>query len=113
MPPPSPPVVPVPKPPDTVAPVVHAYPVNGRRGRTVKLTYRVRDDRGETTERISVYRGSSVVARLGRELRPTDDAVAYWIAWRAPRRRLLGRFCVRAADRAGNASTSCAALRVR
>jgi thermitase len=112
-PPPSPPVLPVPNPPDTVPPVVRAYPVTGRRGRIVKLTYRVRDDRGETTEQVSVYRGRALLRRLGRTLRPTENSVVYWLAWRAPRRRLLGRFCVRAADSAGNASTSCAALRVR
>jgi len=79
----------------------------------LKLTYRVRDDRGETAEQVSVYSGRSLVKRLGRTLRPTDDTVVSWLAWRAPRRRLLGRFCVRAADRAGNASTSCARLTVR
>jgi subtilisin family serine protease len=110
---PPPPPLPLPKPPDTVPPVVHAYPATGRRGRTVKLSYRVRDDRGETTERVSVYRGRSLVTRLGRTLRPTDNTVAYWLAWRAPRRALLGRFCVRAADGAGNVATSCASLRVR
>jgi len=79
----------------------------------VKLTYRVRDDSGQTTEQVSVYRGRSLVKRLGRTLRPTEDAVVYWLAWRAPRRRLIGHFCVRSTDGAGNASTSCAALRVR
>jgi len=112
-PPPPPPVLPLPKPPDTVRPFVRAYPVTGRRGRILKLTYRVRDDRGETAEQVSVYRGRSLVKKLGRTLRPTDDTVVSWLAWRAPRRRLLGRFCVRAADRAGNASTSCARVTVR
>src|SRR5436190_1821826 len=113
--PPSPPpaVLPVPDPPDTVPPFVRAYPATGRRGRTVKLTYRVRDDRGETTERVSLYRGRLLVKRLGRTLRPTDDTLVSWLAWRAPRRRLVGRFCVRAGDGAGNASTSCASLRIR
>jgi subtilisin family serine protease len=112
-PPAPPPVLPVPKPRDTVAPVVHAYPVTGRRGRTVKLTYRVRDDSGQTTEQVSVYRGRSILKKLGRTLRPTENSVVYWIPWRAPRQRLLGRFCVRAADAAGNATTSCATLRTR
>jgi serine protease len=112
-PPPPPPPLPVPKTPDTVSPVVHAYPVIGRRGRMVKLTYRVRDDRGQTTEQVSVYRGRSPVTRLGRTLRPTDDTVVYWLAWRTPRRRFLGHFCVRAADGSGNVSTSCASLKIR
>jgi len=110
---PPPPVLPLPKPPDTVRPVVHAYPATGRRGRTIKLTYRVRDDRGETTEQVSVYRGRSLMTRLGRTLRPTDDTLVYWLAWRAPRRQVLGHFCVRAADGAGNVATSCATLKIR
>jgi thermitase len=112
-PPPPPAQLPVPKAVDTFPPVVHAYAVTGRRGRLVKLTYRVRDDSGQTTEQVSVYRGRSLVKRLGRTLRPTEDAVVYWLPWRAPRQRILGHFCVRAADAAGNASTSCAGLRVR
>jgi subtilisin family serine protease len=112
-PPPPPPVLPIPKTPDTLAPFVRAYPVTGRRGRTVKLRYRVRDDRGRTAEQISVYRGRSRIARLRRTLRPTDSASVYWVQWRAPWRAMRGRFCVRAADAAGNGSTSCASLRVR
>jgi serine protease len=110
--PPPPPVLPAPKTPDTVPPVVRAYPVIGRRGRMVKLNYRVRDNSGQTTEQVSVYRGRSLVKKIGRTLRPTEDSILYWLAWRAPRRRLLGRFCVRAADGAGNVSTSCASLKI-
>jgi thermitase len=113
LPPPPPPVLPVQNTRDTVAPFVRAYPVTGSRGRAVKLTYRVRDDRGRTAEQILVYRGRSLVARLRRTLRPTDSASTYWMTWRAPRRPMRGRFCVRAADGAGNTSTSCASLRVR
>jgi hypothetical protein len=91
---------------------VHAYGARGRRGRVVKLSYRVRDDRGSTAETISVYRRARLVRKVVRPLRLTDDGVAYWIAWRAPRSRFAGRFCVRAADTAGNAATSCAALRI-
>jgi serine protease len=111
--PPPPPVLPVPKTPDTVPPFVRAYPVAGRRGRMVKLTYRVRDNSGETTEQVSVYRGRTLIRKIGRMLRPTEDTVVYWVPWRAPRQRLLGRFCVRSADGSGNASTSCASLRIR
>jgi subtilisin family serine protease len=112
-PPPAPPVLPVPNPPDTVAPVVRTYPAAGRRGRTIKLSYRVRDDRGETTEQLSIYRGSAQIAKLGRNLRQTDDTLLYWFTWRAPKRRFTGRFCIRAADGAANASSSCASLRIR
>jgi hypothetical protein len=105
--------MPVPKTPDTVPPFVRAYPVTGRRGRMVKLTYRVRDNSGDTTEQVSIYRGRTLVTRIDRTLRPTEDTVVYWVPWRSPRQRLLGRFCVRAADGAANASTSCASLRTR
>ena len=74
---------------------------------------RVRDDLAETTEQVSVYRGRSLMTRLGRTLRPTDDTFVYWLAWRAPRRQVLGHFCVRAADGAGNVATSCATLKIR
>jgi subtilisin family serine protease len=111
--PPPPPVLPVPKTPDTVPPFVRTYPVTGRRGRMVKLTYRVRDNSGETTEQLSVYRGRMLIRKIGRTLRPTEDTVVYWVPWRAPRQRLLGRFCVRAADGSGNASTSCASVKIR
>jgi subtilisin family serine protease len=111
--PPPPPALPLPKPPDTVRPFVRAYPVTAPRGRTARLTYRVRDDRGETDEQVSIYRGRTLVKRLGRTLRPTDDTVVSWLAWRAPRRSLFGHFCVRAADGAGNASISCASLKIR
>jgi hypothetical protein len=103
----------LPKAPDTTRPIVRTYPVTARRGRIVKLTYRVRDDRGQTSERISVYRGRAVVARMRRRLRPTENASVYWVTWRAPWRAMRGRFCVGAADAAGNARTSCASLRVR
>jgi subtilisin family serine protease len=112
-PPPPPPALPVSKTPDTAAPFVRAYPVTGRRGRTVRLTYRVRDDRGRTAEQIFVYRGRSRIARLRRTLRPTESASVYWVTWRAPRMAMRGRFCVRAADGAGNVRTSCASLRVK
>jgi len=79
----------------------------------VKLTYRVRDNNGQTTGQVSVYRGRLLLKRLGRTLRPTEDTVDYWLAWRAPRLRLLGRFCIRATDGAGNAASSCASLRIR
>jgi subtilisin family serine protease len=117
-PPPPPPPAPAPLPPqvtapDTLAPVVRAYAAVGRRGRILKLTYRVRDDRGRTSERITFYRGARLLKTVVRPLRDTDDATSYWLAWRAPRRALRGRFCVRAVDAAGNVSASCAPLRVR
>ena len=73
----------------------------------------MQDDRNETGERISVYRGRVLARTYTRPVRQTENTVEYWIAWRAPKTRFLGRFCVRATDRAGNAATACASLRVR
>ena len=99
---------------DTTAPIVRTYSARGQRGRVLKLSYSVRDDRHRTAERIWVYRGTRLLKTFVRALRETDDSVAYWIAWRAPRRRMLGRFCVRATNTAGLASaTSCARVVVR
>ena len=112
-PPPAAPPAPPPPPPDTAAPVVRTFPAAGRRRHVVKLRYRVQDDRGETAERILVYRGRTLAQAFSRPLRQTESTIDYWIAWRAPKRRFAGRFCVRATDRAGNSATSCASLRVR
>jgi hypothetical protein len=98
---------------DTTAPVVRTFAAAGRRRRAIKLRYRVQDDRGETSERILVYRGRTLVRRFSRPLRQTEGGIAYWVAWRAPRRAFRGRFCVEASDAAGNKAMSCAGLRVR
>jgi hypothetical protein len=79
----------------------------------VRLRYRVHDDKRETSEKLTIARGNRVLRRLTRPLRPTDNAVVYWIAWRAPRVRGSYRFCVRATDRTGNHSPlTCAAVRI-
>jgi subtilisin family serine protease len=119
-PPPPPPLPPPPPPPpppssalDTKAPAVHVYAARVRHGSNVRLRYRVQDDKGETTEKLTVYRRARVLRQLARPLRPTDAAVVYWISWRAPRLRGSYRFCVRATDGTGNRSPlTCAAVRV-
>ncbi len=79
----------------------------------MRLRYRVSDGKGKTTEQITVYRRARALRRLTRPLRPTDDAVAYWLLWRAGKPGAY-RFCVRATDGAGNRSRlACAAIRVR
>ena len=122
-PPPPPPLRPPPPPPppppvtpaavDTAAPVVHPYGASGRHGAVLRLRYRVHDNSGHTTERITVYRRSRALTTLTRPLRTTDDAVAYWVSWR-PRTRGGYRFCVRGTDGSGNRSRLvCAAVSVR
>jgi Subtilase family len=117
-PPPGPPPPPPPPPPgsppsarDTTAPAVRVYGARGRRGILLRLRYRVRDNRGRTSERISIYRRKRLLGRTVRPLRLTDDAVAYRVRWRF-RRAGAYRFCVRAADSAGNHTLACARVRV-
>jgi subtilisin family serine protease len=118
-PPPPPPASPPPPPTsaltsDKSAPAVHVYAARARHGTIVRLRYRVHDDKGETAEKISVYRRTRVLRQLSRPLRPTGNAVVYWISWRAPRLRGSYRFCVRATDSAGNRSPlACASVSVR
>ena len=123
LPPPPPPPAPPPPPPpsapppaparDTTAPALRVYDARGRHGTLVRLRYRVRDDKGETSEKLTVFRRNRLLRRFTRPLRPTDNAVVYWIAWRAPRVRGSYRFCVRATDRTGNHSAlKCAFVRI-
>jgi hypothetical protein len=73
----------------------------------------VRDNAGQTSERILIYRRQKVLKTVTRPLRATDDAVAYWVRWRF-RARGAYRFCVRATDGAGNRSRlACAGVSVR
>jgi hypothetical protein len=98
---------------DVTAPVVHAYRAHGRHGKALRLRYRVRDNRGHTAERVTVYRRTKALKRFSRPLRATDSATAYWVVWR-PRSRGSYRFCVRATDSAKNRSRLvCAAVSVR
>lgn len=110
-PPPPPPAAPPPPPPPPVAlppardlkgPSLHVYAAKGRRGKIIRLRYRVSDNSGQTTERISVFRRKHVLRRYTRPLRTTGSAVAYWVNWHAPRKAGTYRFCVRATDRSGN-----------
>lgn len=100
---------------DVAAPRVRAHASGGRAGRVIHLRYRVRDDAGETRERVRVLRGRRVVAVLRTPFAESAVGVTYSVAWRAPRAAAgLLRFCVRAWDYAGNRSaSSCAPLRIR
>jgi hypothetical protein len=98
---------------DTKAPVVRVYAARGKHREALRLRYRVSDDKGQTTERITVYRKSKALRTSTRPLRPTDSAVSYWVSWR-PAKAGSYRFCVRATDAAKNRSPlACAAIRVR
>ena len=95
------------------APVVRVFAARGKHRKTLRLRYLVSDDKGQTTERITVYRRTRALKALTRPLRPTDSAVPYWVSWR-PAKAGSYRFCVRATDAAKNRSPMvCAAIRVR
>ena len=92
---------------------MRVYAASGRHRTSLRLRYRVRDDSGQTSERLFVYRKKKLLKSYTRPLRTTDDAVAYWIGFRFAARGSY-RYCVRASDRAGNRSPlACAAVRVR
>ncbi|HUK93678.1 MAG TPA: S8 family serine peptidase [Gaiellaceae bacterium] len=116
-PPQAPPPPPPPPPPltlDTKSPSAHAYATHGRRRQLIRLRYRVSDDRGETAERITVYRKSKKLSIYRRRLRATLSQIAYSVIWHAPRKAGKYRFCVVATDSADNHSKpACAAIRVR
>jgi hypothetical protein len=118
-PPPAPPPPPPPPPPvrppaavDTRRPVAAALPARGRRGRLIRLRYRVSDNSRRTRERIQVFRRSRRVKTMNTRFGATGPV--YFVRWRAPRRGTGFRFCVRAWDARGNASRlSCARIRLR
>ncbi|MBD0317893.1 MAG: S8 family serine peptidase [Thermoleophilia bacterium] len=102
------------RPPDVRAPVVRALTSSGRHGRRVRLSYRVSDASGRTRERLRVFRGKRIVRTLATRLSTRVAGRTYHVLWRAPRRPIRLRFCVKAWDEAGNASArSCAPLRIR
>jgi hypothetical protein len=96
------------------APVVRALASSGRRGRPVKLLYRVSEPSRRTSERIRVFRAGRMLRTLTKPLSLRETGRTYSVLWRAPRRALRLRFCVQAWDAARNASApSCAPLRIR
>ena len=89
-PPPPPPPPPPPRSAiDADAPTVHVYAARAHPGALVRLRYRVHDNKGETTEKISVYRRTRALRQLTRSLRPTENAVVYWIKLACPARARL------------------------
>jgi uncharacterized repeat protein (TIGR01451 family) len=122
-PPPRPTPSPAPPPPpatpparDTSPPRVKALPSSGRRGKTMRIRYRVSDDSGMSKERVTVFRARRLLAMIASPLdRAEAGTLYYYVKWRVPGALTKGRLraCVRATDPAGNRSkTSCAALRV-
>lgn len=102
---------------DTSAPTVKALASAGKRGKAVRLRYRVRDDSGRSRETVTVKRGRRVLATVRGRLDAADaDVLYYFVTWRVPKTlpKSTLTFCVQAFDAAGNSSSqSCASLRLR
>jgi subtilisin family serine protease len=103
------------EPPDLAAPTAKAVPSTGKRGRTVKLVFTVAEDSGEVRVVTKVKRNGRVVATLERTLSGVLSAKRHSVAWKAPATAGgVYQHCVRATDRAGNASpVSCAKVVLR
>ena len=101
----------MPRPPDLVAPSAEALPSSGRKGKILMLVSRVSDDRGEVRVVEQVKRNGRVVATIAKNgFISTSGMTRVVSAWKAPA-NATGSYqhCVRATDRAGNASpVSCA-----
>ena len=106
----------MPRPPDLVAPSAEALASTGRKGKTLRLVSRVADDRGEVRVVEQVQRNGRVVATIAKNgFVPASGQTRVVSAWKAPA-NATGSYqhCVRATDRAGNASAvSCAKVILR
>jgi Mg-chelatase subunit ChlD len=99
---------------DRTAPSVHALPSRGARGTIIRLLYRVKDASGRSSERVTVYRGGTVLTKVGWAPFGPATGATYYFDFPAPS-SLTGtlRFCVQSRDPSGNISTrSCAAVTV-
>ncbi len=101
----------LPKPPDVVSPTALALVSTGRRGKMVKLLSSVSDDSGEIGLIEYVKQGRKTVATIRRGgFVSASGSRTVATLWKAPA-KAAGAYqhCVRATDRAGNASAlSCA-----
>ena len=106
----------LPKPPDVVAPTATALASTGRKGRALKLLSTVADDSGEVSVVELVNLGGKTIARIkGNGFVPASGPRTIAVVWKVPA-NATGAYqhCVRAIDRAGNASPlSCAKVVVR
>ncbi len=113
-----------PKPPtpleDTEAPVVKPRVVfAAKRGKTVRLRYRIDDNTGWAASEITVLQGRKIIARWrhgNQMLQPYLPGETDWENWKVPKKIKVPpplSFCVRAWDKAGNESKSCRTITLR
>lgn len=92
---------------DEKAPKLQALKAQGRAGKA-RLRFRLADDSGRASVTLAVYRGQTRALRRAYKAFAVDGS-EYYIDFRAPG-SFKGRFCLTAADAAGNQSRSCAPL---
>jgi Divergent InlB B-repeat domain len=101
---------------DTAAPRVVAFASTVKRGKKSKLSYFVSDDSGQSSERILVYNGRKIYARLAATLHVAKAGTVRTVTWKVPKKAPLGKrkWCVTATDASANASApSCARLTIK
>jgi hypothetical protein len=99
--------------PDKTSPTSHAFASAGRRGRTVKLRFRIYDDRGVAKAVATVKRNGKLVGTTRSGFGPVAYGSTYFLGWHISAKAPRGSysFCIVATDRAGNHSrASCASL---
>jgi hypothetical protein len=102
-------------PPDTRAPLDHAFASHGAHGRVARLAYAAQDGRGVTADTVRVYRRGRLLRTIQISLSNASPFYVYDARWRVPRTvRGRLRFCVGSVDAARNKSnSSCAPLVIR
>jgi len=95
---------------------VTSLPGIGKWGARISLRYRIAEETGLARVQVRVYRNTTPVYGIVRQLGPAETGRLYAASWKAPKQPLKGplKFCVRAWDAANNASgLSCSPLRMR
>ena len=96
---------------DTQAPLVAAYPTQGKRGKLVKLRFFIYDDSGFAKWTTHVYRHERSLVSF-RSRGPAKGTAE--VVWKAPKSAVSLKFCVRASDASNHRSKeSCAPLWIR
>ena len=97
---------------DRTPPRVQALRSGGTRGTNIRLVYRVTDDSGRSSDRITVYAGSRVLTQSGWAPFGPANGKAYYFDFPSSA-SMAGtyRFCVTSKDPSGNVGRpSCAPL---
>jgi hypothetical protein len=91
---------------------VHALAGKGKAKHRLRLRFRVSDNSGKAALALGVYRGKHTALKRSLSIKPVSSRRTYHLSWK-PLHAGSYRFCVAAADAAGNHSGSCATVKVR